>query len=212
MRNIRRTARHAGSHYQYGDLRNALIAAATGLAQEEGPDAVTLREVARRVDVSPAAVYRHFASHDDLLGAVKQRALAAMAKVMKAELARTPAGNDRAQAAVDRLRALGGAYLTFAFSEPGLFRLIFGRRGHPVTGQPSPEPQDDPLTMLAAALDELVAAGGLPANRRPHAEVAAWAAVHGLATLCLDGPLAATPPAGRQALADRTVDAILNGI
>ena len=44
--------RRSADRYHHGDLRNALIDAATALAREGGPDAVVLREVARRVGVS----------------------------------------------------------------------------------------------------------------------------------------------------------------
>ena len=54
------------STYHHGDLANALAAAAAQLAREGGPDAVVLREAARRVGVSATAAYRHFASHNDL--------------------------------------------------------------------------------------------------------------------------------------------------
>src|SRR5579859_1009447 len=68
--------------YHHGDLANALTQAAVALAREGGPDAVVLREAARRVGVSPAAAYRHFAAHDDLLYAVKLQAQQALAHWM----------------------------------------------------------------------------------------------------------------------------------
>ena len=73
--------------YHHGDLRNALIDAATALAREGGPDAVVLREAARRVGVSSAAAYHHFANRDQLNQAVKQRALAVLTGRMQAALA-----------------------------------------------------------------------------------------------------------------------------
>ncbi len=53
--------------YHHGDLPNALADAATDLARSGGPEAVVLREAARRVGVSAAAAYRHYASHCELL-------------------------------------------------------------------------------------------------------------------------------------------------
>jgi AcrR family transcriptional regulator len=41
--------------YHHGDLRRALIEATLDLVEAEGPDQVSLREVARRVGVSPGA-------------------------------------------------------------------------------------------------------------------------------------------------------------
>jgi len=68
----------------------------------------------------------------------------------------------------------------------------------------------DPFLLLAAALDEL--AGGIPADRRQGLEYAAWAGVHGMAVLCLDGPLARLDPAERQKAVDATLDTIIRGL
>lgn len=63
-----------------------------------------------------------------------------------------------------------------------------------------------PGRVRAAALDDLVAVGVLPAERRPGAELTAWSAVHGLSMLLIDGPLrhldrAQADAAGHQLLA-----------
>jgi AcrR family transcriptional regulator len=54
--------------YHHGDLRRALIAATVALIEEQGPEAFTLREVARRVGVSHTAPYRHFATWSTVHG------------------------------------------------------------------------------------------------------------------------------------------------
>ncbi len=71
---------------------------------------------------------------------------------------------------------------------------------------------DGVAALLNACLDELVSLGRLPADRRPHSEVAAWAAVHGLALLLTTGPLAAVVGAAREAVIGRTLDAVGTGI
>ncbi|HEV7626499.1 MAG TPA: helix-turn-helix domain-containing protein, partial [Streptomyces sp.] len=71
-RGASRSARAGKSAYHHGDLRNALIEAATDLARDGGPEAIVLRAVARRVGVSPTAAYRHFAGQAELLHAVKE--------------------------------------------------------------------------------------------------------------------------------------------
>ena len=55
--------------YHHGDLRRALVEAATELAASGGADGVVLREAARRVGVSPSAAYRHFPNREGLLAA-----------------------------------------------------------------------------------------------------------------------------------------------
>ncbi|HTW04672.1 MAG TPA: TetR/AcrR family transcriptional regulator [Streptosporangiaceae bacterium] len=215
------TERRTADRYHHGDLRNALIDAATAVAREGGPDALALREVARRVGVSAAAAYHHFAGHEEIVEAVKRRALSVLTGEMRLALQENPenvgprAASGEADAARGRLRALGAAYLRFAFNEPGLFRLAFGPRGHwPAAETPGPgdEAADDPFALLADALDATVAAGVVPAERRPGLEYVLWAAVHGIAVLCLDGPLARLTPAERGQMADRVLDTAIRGL
>src|SRR5215468_7175665 len=111
--------------YHHGDLANALTVAATQLAREGGPEAVVLREAARSVGVSATAAYRHFAGHGDLIHAVKERAQAALADRMRAELAAGEPLDDPGLDALRRLGAIGLGYLSFALTEPGLFRTAF---------------------------------------------------------------------------------------
>src|ERR1700743_2056809 len=73
--------------YHHGDLRNALIAAAVALVREDGPDAIVLREAARRVGVSANAAYRHFDGLPDLIEAVRQAALDGLSASMLNEVA-----------------------------------------------------------------------------------------------------------------------------
>jgi AcrR family transcriptional regulator len=169
-----------------------LLEAGTALAREGGPEAVVLREATRRAGVVPNAAYRHFASRDALLHAVRAAALAALATAMGQEVAAIPAGLSQAQAARAHLKAIGTAYLRFALTETGLFRTAFGV---PVAPAPTPDPAMadaaglNPFQHLSAALDHMVAAGVLPEARRPGAEFLAWSAVHGLAMLVIEGPM-----------------------
>src|SRR5689334_15922121 len=75
-------------HYHHGDLRRALVSAATELAREGGPSAIVLREAARRVGVSPNAAYRHFDALPELVEAVAFAGLAELARSMETELAK----------------------------------------------------------------------------------------------------------------------------
>jgi hypothetical protein len=61
-------------------------------------------------------------------------------------------------------------------------------------------------------IDDLVVAGVLSADRRDGLDEAAWAAVHGLSTLFLDGPLSTADAARRQLIADRLFDVITVGL
>jgi AcrR family transcriptional regulator len=196
--------------YRHGDLRRALLASGVELARGGGPDAVVLREATRRAGVVPNAAYRHFASRDDLLLAVRAAALAALAGAIEAQLAHARRRRDPAQAARERLRAIGTAYVRFALEEPGLFRTAFSPSDRP-PAEPDPDPAMagasglNPFQLLGATLDQMMAAGALPARKRPGAEYLAWSSVHGIAMLLIDGPLRAMPADERE----RVIEALL---
>jgi AcrR family transcriptional regulator len=177
-----------------------------------------LREAARQVGVSATAAYRHFAGHGDLMQTVKHRALAALASSMERELAAGRVEPDPAEDALRRLRALSTGYVRFARSEPGLFRAAFCHVPGPqprlseAAGQPPlTEPRDSAFQMLCKALDDLVANGLMPAQRREHAPLAAWSIVHGLAMLLLDGPYAHLTGEQADAVMRSTVDVAIHG-
>jgi AcrR family transcriptional regulator len=197
--------------YHHGNLPVALADAAVRLAREGGPEAVVLREAARQVGVSPTAAYRHFANHDDLLHAVKERALTDLAERMETEIS---AGEELADPVADglrRLRAIGLGYVSYAVAEPGLFRTAFCRTDRPADVAVDPS-TTRPFQLLTQVLDSLAEQGKIGPRHRPFAEVAAWATVHGLAILVIDGPLSRVPEDVRKVACARTLDAIIDGI
>jgi AcrR family transcriptional regulator len=166
------------STYHHGDLRRALIDAALGLVRSEGPDGVTMRELARRLEVSPAAIYRHFPDRDAILAYVARGSRENLANRMQA--AQEGVGpSDPAGRAVSRLLATGSAYIAFAREEPQLLSAAF----LPLTVADGEPEEPSPWGVLAAALDDLVRVGAMPAALRPGAEVLAWSTVHGYAML-----------------------------
>jgi AcrR family transcriptional regulator len=209
------TSAPARSTYRHGDLRRALLEAGVELARSGGPDAVVLREATRRAGVVPNAAYRHFASRQALLQAVRAAALSAVATAMEAELVALRPGGTPTEAARASVRAIGSGYLRFAQSETGLFRTAFGP---PVDVEDAPAEAKggrsglNPFELLGAALDQLVAAGALPPERRPGAEFLAWSAVHGLALLIIDGPLRGLPRDQADALGQRLLDMVEKGL
>ncbi|MCT9005178.1 TetR/AcrR family transcriptional regulator [Streptomyces rhizosphaerihabitans] len=206
------------SRYHHGDLRNALIEAAVELAKEGGPERVVLREAARSVGVSPTAAYRHFEGQGELLEEVKSYGQQALAASMKAAVRALPASDDPGEAAVRRTKAVGRGYVRFAIEHPGLYRAAFCRTAaaaeHDFTGLEVPDTGAEfaAFRELCDTLDVLVATGRMRPENRPGAEAAAWATVHGLSLLILDGPLALLPPGERDAVVERTLTTIVAGL
>lgn len=199
--------------YHHGDLRNALVRAAADLAEAGGPDAVTVRAAARAVGVTPTAAYRHFAGHADLLEAAKHEALDRMVAMTLEVLGEPPADADPVEAALHRMRAGGRGYVGFALAQPGLFRTAFCRSEHEDLADAGERlAEAPPHAFLSAALDELVRVGWLDPALRPNAETPAWAAVHGLSLLLLDGPYRALDDEQREELIEATLGMVLRGL
>ncbi|MBP2214887.1 TetR/AcrR family transcriptional regulator [Arthrobacter sp. CAN_C5] len=205
--------------YRHGDLRRALIDAGTDLARAGGPDAVVLREVTRRAGVTPNAAYRHFTDKGALLWAVSLAAQSRLAAAMEDELSAI-AGDDGARQndatlARARLRAVGAGYLRFAQTEPGLFRTAFASHvdlRDASAGDSAGPHGRTPFQLLSDALDALVDAGALAADRRAGAEFVAWSSVHGLAMLVIDGPLRGLDTDQRLVAAQRLLEMVEKGI
>jgi AcrR family transcriptional regulator len=160
------------------DLREACVQEALAIIERDGLEALSLREVARRLGVSHQAPYRHYPSRDHLLAEVARRAFAAFA----AHLDARPRDADPAA----DLEAMGRAYLDYAARHPLQYRLMFGT--------PLPDPATHPEMMTRgrdafAMLKDAVAA--LDAARDPAARGAdgrldalqIWALLPGVATL-----------------------------
>lgn len=207
------TAEAPRSSYHHGDLRHALLTAGIELAREGGPDAVVLREATRRVGVSPNAAYRHFADRDALLSAVSDASLALLATAIDALFDRIPAGTPE-QVARAQLRAVGTGYVAFALDQPGLFRTAFfvptNLETSSAVTKTGPSGRS-PLELLTVALDEFVATGIMPVERRPQAEFLAWSSVHGFALLLIDGPLRSLPREQADAVTQRVIDMVEAG-
>lgn len=201
----------ATASYHHGNLRQALLEHGVELARTGGPDAVVLRDVQRMAGVSNSAAYRHYADRHALLAAVQLYGMTQLGDAMVAALDAVPNRGARGTRALARFRAVGRAYIEFALTEPGLFRTAFAPEG-PHPSDETVEPERHPFQILTRCVDDLVATGVLTASRRDGLDESAWAAVHGLATLFLDGPLMAADTHRKQQLTDRLLDLVAEGV
>lgn len=158
--------------YRHGDLRNALIAAATELTVQRGGPDFTLREIAGITGVRHAAVYRHFTSKAALLEEIARLGVASLRARIEDERAASPG---------DRLEAIAGGYLDFAVSRPGEYRVMAQEGGACAIQYRAL------LDMMSEPVAAAQAAGALRKDVSP--EMLArlwWAELHGLAMLALN--------------------------
>jgi AcrR family transcriptional regulator len=176
---------HTTAPYHHGALRQALIEATEALLAEKGAEGFSLREVARRAGVSPAAPAHHFGDAAGLLTAVATLGFEGLTRALQAGDARG-AGDPRAA-----LREQGVEYVRFALRHPGRFRLMF-RSGKLHDDAELERHARAAFLVLAHGVGRACGVGAawpLPAEPL-HAVTALWSLVHGYAHLAIAGKLA----------------------
>ncbi len=193
--------------YHHGDLHAALLAAAADILHERGLEGLSMRGVARRAGVSHAAPYHHFADLATLIATLVECSLLALGERMRAAAAST---RDDPTA---RVRALGAAYVRFAIEDPASFRLMFRPELRRAGGERLEAAGEASYMPLLEAIADGVARGSFVARDVEDLGLAAWAAVHGLATLLVDGPLRRLDdPKAVDAAVTAVVDGIVEGL
>ncbi len=155
-------------------LREACVKEALAIIAKDGLNALSLRDVARRLGVSHQAPYKHFPSREHILAEVVGRAYSSFADYLSKR--------KRSDDPYRDLGHLGQSYLDYARKHPLHYRLMFGTR--------LPDPQQHPEMLLQAkqAFAMLREAIGKLPGRSPEADVDqdamfAWSVVHGLASI-----------------------------
>ena len=166
--------------YHHGSLRQALIGAAVKAIARHGVDALNLRKLAARAGVTPGAPYHHFANREELLRAIAEEGFERLEARLIADRDAAPEDSSA------RLEALGQAYVSFATSYPGYFRVMF--HGDAQAAGPT-QPGLRAFNLLRDAVLDCQRAGTAPSGDPAPLVVTAWSAVHGLATLWVDGAL-----------------------
>jgi AcrR family transcriptional regulator len=181
------------------DFRRRLCVAAEGLFAERGIEAVTMRELAQALGVSPMTPYRYFKDKDTILAAVRAAAFVRFAETIEAALARTGDPVAKSKAAAD-------AYIAFALSEPQAYKLMFD------LSQPTEKDYPD-LTAAAARarrtmtahVEAMIDAGRIQGDAELIGHMF-WSVLHGMLMLQLTDKLAPTiDPVQLRALALSTL-------
>jgi AcrR family transcriptional regulator len=157
-------------------LGDACVTEAMAIIAADGPEALSLREVARRLGVSHQAPYKHYPTRDHLMAEVVRRCFRRFAAALD--------GGGPTASAEEDMRALGAAYLGFALGHPLEYRLMFG--------MPWPAGADHPdlvrdarfaFDVLRERLGRLYAHRVVPAARVDGDAMFVWSSMHGLATI-----------------------------
>lgn len=166
--------------YHHGNLREALVEGAEALLNESGTEKFSLRAVARRIGVSPAAPYAHFENRQALLAAVATRGFKRLSAYQKQ-------AENRSQGSAEWMHSLARGYVRFAVDHPILFRLMFSAELDGVDDEALWAAADQSYAFIRTAVADRLSQA---ADRRMNAGAGsrgAWALAHGLAMLIVDG-------------------------
>ena len=184
-----------------------IAAAALGLLERQGPEAVTMREVAKTVGITPMAIYHHFPNREALLKTVTDAEFDKLRILIEA-IRHQGSARPRAQ-----LKEMIMSYADYALAQPRLFDYVFSR--------PRPDARRFPedfrarrsptLSLFADVVAEAMRAGKLKNDDVWEVTFALWAHVHGYVMLYLGGRFDLSEEEFRQ-LCGRSVTRFMDGI
>jgi AcrR family transcriptional regulator len=162
-------------------LRTLIIDAARELFVTQGVEAVTMREIAKRIGYSATSIYLHFADKDTLLRAICDTDFLALASSLK----------DILQIAdpVERLNAFGMGYAKYALSHPNHYRLMFMTKRQGCSPELSSLQQNnaeqDAYYQLKIVVNDVYVAGRFRPEFTDSELIAQtmWAGMHGVCSL-----------------------------
>ena len=165
-----------------GDLlRDEILDATEGLLVSHGSmDAVPLRSVATAVGVSPPSIYLHFADKDDLFFAVCERRFAHFDDVLRA-------ASEGIDDPVERLRAMGLAYVRHGIEHAEHYQLLFGPKAADLVGDRdlSDSAGMNAFQRLTSTIAEGIERGAFREQDPWLAAFSVWSTVHGAVMIVL---------------------------
>jgi len=170
--------------YHHGDLPNALLEAVAALVDEKGSAGVSLREVARRAGVSHSAPAHHFGDKEGMLAAFSARGYRILASEMRDAREHGSDVN-----AMDRMGAVGAAYVTFALNHKPYFEVMFRSGIDKERYEELGAEARGAFTVFMEAVADLTSDESLSGLDQRIVGMYFWSLAHGLASLVSEGSL-----------------------
>lgn len=172
------------NNYHHGDLKNALIQAGVEILTAEGLPALSLRKVAKRVGVSHAAPYAHFPDKQALIAAIAAEGYKKLVDQISQII------EEQADDPLAQLLEAAWAYIEFAKSEPGYFKLSFSGTVEQEQNYPDYVEQTQKGFALVVRIIQACQQDRILKNVNVELmSIAIWGSIHGLAELTLGNQL-----------------------
>ena len=163
--------------YHHGNLKEALIESACSVCECEGHENMSLRSIAKNVNVSQTAPYRHFKTKQDLLSEVAKRGFIELKNALINASYNTKIAEDPKEKFLD----MGLAYLNFGLNKQNTYDLMNGPEC-PKDDYPELKTEaQETFAILITAIVELK-----PRINETELEMMSikhWATLHGLVSL-----------------------------
>ncbi|GMV07284.1 MAG: hypothetical protein AMXMBFR53_35590 [Gemmatimonadota bacterium] len=183
-----------------------MLDAAWLVLHEEGLQAVSVREVAKRVGVTPMATYYHFANKASLIAAVAARGFEALSREIQHRMSME-------EDPLLKLRAMGVAYAVFAVRHPEVFRTMFGEELADTSAHPDlRRAARDTMAGVVGTFQGAADTGSIALVDAPDAALTAWSAMHGLATLLVAGQLGPVTEENAERVAGVVLEGLRKGL
>ncbi|TDN93138.1 TetR/AcrR family transcriptional regulator [Microbacterium sp. BK668] len=173
--------------YHHGNLRSALLERAWDVVDSGGVEGLSLRSIARDLEVSHGASARHFRDRQALLDALAVEGFARLNAALEESA-------DAEETFAGRLEAAGQAYISFAVAHPGILGVMYTAKHHPEASAELAEASHAGMSGLIALVEAGQAAGEAREGDAAQLALIAFAAVHGVAMLSTDDLLDGVGP------------------
>ncbi|HSM09167.1 MAG TPA: TetR/AcrR family transcriptional regulator [Gemmatimonadota bacterium] len=161
---------------ELGDTEAAIYEATRDILAEGGLEALSMRALAARVGTTPTAIYHYFQNKDELVQRVVVRGFREFESRLRGAIDDHPVGS------LDRLAAIGEAYLKFAIEHEQYFKITFGiQAGCP--RELDDMPARGGYDLLKQSVVDAMEAGTIRQGDPDMVALYLWSIVHGLVTI-----------------------------
>lgn len=159
------------------EMRKRILDAAMAMFLADGYDKTSIRNIAEKIEYSPATIYLYFKDKDELLYEVQKEAFLKLNETFDREVV--------ADEPLERLRQLCRSYVTFGKNNPELYDLMFIIRApmNVVDEHQMWENGSNSFDTLVAILKECIEKKLIRYNDVMIAALSVWAMGHGLVSL-----------------------------